>query len=425
MRCPECAHLNPREARFCESCGRPLDVHGRPRGGSGAVFYGVIAGLVIVIGLLVYQVAKIQLSEQPESSIAAGVQTTPAPMGQRPTFLKAERPVAHIEGFAPLAVKLKPLSFELPKDYNELSFKWEFSPGKTQMYNETRGRVSFTYDSPGVYRPRLLISDQAGEIARQTWEIYVLPPAASAAMQALEVSPHDADSNLAMAKVYSSIGAPIESAYYAFRSHLADPKDSEPIVLLSDYLETLLGMGEYVHYALRSASELEQGDGPYSQRLTAQIEGWKEDRDRQCIALSTTAGRPDSATSSGLILSLASLHDYEEAVKFIVESGLTEGQLSNLTWFSLNTGKLTDARSYAEKQYGRAPGDPYAVQYMMMLSALEGNAGKAREYLDEYISLDPERGHALTVAADAIMFTSKGMPKDFAWEICDELRLLM
>ncbi len=425
MRCPDCAHVNPREARFCEACGKPLDVRSRQSGAGGTLFYLIIGALVVIIGALAFQVAKTQTSEDYDPTARAGVQTTPQPMSQRPTFLKSDRSIARIEGFAPLAVKLKPLSFEPPKDYGALAFKWEFSPGNTRLYNETRGKVNFTYAQPGIYKPRLLISDQAGEIARQAWEIYVFPPAASAAMQALEASPHGTDANVAMARTYYSMGAPSEGSFYAFRAHLANSSRLEPITLLADNLDSLLGMGEYLHYVLKKASEAEGGSGAYTDRLSSQIEVWKETRDGLKLAQATSAGRPDSATLSNLLLSLASLNEYEEAVKTILDSGSEDSQSNNLAWFSLNQGKLKDAASYAEKQHARAQGDPYAVQYLMMVSALEGNLEKARQYLKTYISLDPERGHVLTVAADAIMFVPKGLPEDFAWEICDELRVAM
>lgn len=425
MRCPSCAHVNPREASFCESCGNPLDVKSRPSGTSGMLFYSIVGVLILVIGALIYQVSKTQSADDYDPAARAGVQTTPSPLDPRPTFVKAERPVAHFEGFAPLTVYLKPVSFELPKDYGNLAFKWEFSPGKTQLYNETRGRARFTYSQPGIYRPKLLISDQAGEIARQAWEIYVFPPAASAAMQALEASPHSENANLAMAKTYLSMGAVSEGMFYSFRAHFASWSGQEPVTLLVENLETLLGMGEYLHHALRRASELEGGSGAYTEKLNSQIEIWKEDRDRQRLSLANAGGRPDTATASSLILSLASLNEYEEAIKVIGDSGLTESQYNNLAWFSLNLGKVNEAKSYAERQFDKAPGDPYAVQYLMMVSALEGDFGKAREHLKTYISLDPERGHVLTVAADAIMFASKGLPPEFVWEICDELRVLM
>jgi len=424
MRCPNCEHENPKDARFCEDCGSVLDVGGT---GTGLSWVLPVVFLVMAsaIAVLLMQVFKSRNLVAEGDGISPGQQTTPHPYVSRPTLVSSDLPIAKIEGFAPLTVKLQPVSFEKPSEFGDLIFEWEFAPGVNAFKNETSGRATYVYSEPGMYHPKLTISDESGEVARQVWEIIVLPERGAHVMNIWQADPRSGAANLETAKLYYELGADNPALYYALRSYLADDKNPETITLLADGFEKSGMMDEYLHHVLSSGTEIAGEGDRFAERLNGKMSQWGKTSDKRLMEIQNSEARPTRSSIYTLLLALSALHDYKGAIKAVEDNNLSEDMLENMAWYSLNTGRIDDAGKYAKRWLSKHPNDPYALEYLMIVAAIDDDLPTARDYLRKYMATSPKRGHIVSVVMDLIILTENGLSTDFVWEVTDALHVFM
>jgi tetratricopeptide (TPR) repeat protein len=425
MKCASCGHVNTRDARFCEECGAPLGVAEAPALSSWWVIPTIVLFIAAAFAAVLLITAKRNEREEEQSGVTPGKQTTPKHQAQRPTLVSSDQALATVEGFAPLIVKLKPVSFERSLNEGALSYMWEFAPGRREFSKETGGRAIFTYSDPGVYSAKLTISDESGDIARQVWEVVVLPEQARDVLLAYQSQPRDAAANVGMALVYMSVGAEHSGAYYAMRAFLANPHDAGAIRTLAGALERFPRFDEYLHYVLLAGTREPSTQDEFKAKLDEKMALWQEALTYRRAELNSTVGRPSRAVVSNFLSALVALRDYPAALKFVNDAQLIEEQLDNLAWYALNTGKTKEAANYAARWLSTRPDDPYGLEYMMLTSALDNRYDDARKYLKSYLETSPQRGHAISVFMDVIIFTDNGLTSAFAWEVADKLRVFM
>lgn len=420
MRCPKCEHDNPRDARFCEGCGNSLEL-GAP-GGTRRVLLPliVIAIVAISVGYALFRVSTTPDEEAYTSQVTPGRQTTPMPKEPRPAMISTDVPIARIEGFAPLTVNLKPVVIEGAIEPGALSYFWEFLPGEPSLSDETGGRAKYTYNVPGTYTPKLAISDTAGDIARQAWEIIVLPEEAREIIEKLGLEPRDASLNWEFSQVYFGIGATMRGLYFAMRSFLADGTNPDVISALAENFDGLTGHGEYVHFFLKAGVNLPDPLAEFSEILLEKTSGWIEKKNEYALQSRNSIERAGTSIYNHLQV-LSSLHEYEDALNLILELGREGKELNNLSWYSLNLGRLDDAERYASRKLSDEPNDPYALEFKAFAQAMNGDLEGAREYLAKYASTNPQRGHVVSYVMDALIFADRGLGTEFAWEILDTL----
>ena len=425
MKCTGCNHVNTRDARFCEVCGAPLGVAESPSAAS----WWIIPLIVIIVGVAVTAILMLNQKsaerEAESTGASPGEQTTPRHSAERPTLVSSDQPLATIEGFAPLTVRLKPVSFEHALEEGALTYVWEFAPGRREFSKETGGRAVFTYSEPGLYNAKLTVSDESGDIARQTWEVVVLPGSARDIPLAYQAEPRSAAANVAMARMYLSINSQHSGAYYAMRAFLSDPKNPNAITTLADALESFPRFDEYLHFVLIAGTRESSIQSAFQKKLEEKTALWKDTLNKRRSELNSTAGRPSKTVVSNYLQALAAMRNYAEAAKLVGDNQLTENQLDNLAWYSLNIGKIKEAGGYASRWLAAHPNDPYGLEYMMLSSALDNRYEDARKYLRKYAAINPQRGHAISVLMDVIIFTESGLNTDFAWEVADALRVFI
>jgi tetratricopeptide (TPR) repeat protein len=422
VKCVKCGHENPRDTRFCEECGAQFDVASAPSTSYGWVVALVVIALLAGLTAILYQQFRTQ--EKSVDISQPGLPTTPKPQAPRPTLISGDLPIATIEGFAPLTVKLQPVSFEQPTEPGALSYVWEFAPGRREFYRETGGRAVFTYTKPGLYNAKLTVSDESGDIARQVWEVVVFSDEARNTPGLFQSDPKSVQANLAMANLYFDIGANNPGIYYAMRAYLANPEDTAAVSKLVEGFERMPRFGEYQYYVLAKGAALTNGK-EFITTLDENKKVWLDNLEKRKNELANSAGQPSRATISNYLLALVSIGKYEDAFNYVTEKHIVEEQLDNMAWYALNLGKNKEALEYASRWLVDHPKDPYGLEYMMIVSALSGDYTKAREYLSEYIETNPARGHVVSVVMDLVIFTEKGISKEFVWESVDALRVFL
>jgi len=420
VRCGSCGHDNLSDARFCDGCGAPLVAGVQPPGTYPWVFVvsvAIAAGLFALFFLALNRRAENVEEETPRK----GITGTPAPIKPRPAMISSDEYLAQIEGFAPLTVKLHPIGPEHSSEIGNLTFQWEFEEGKLQTKTGSGGRATYTYARPGIFHPKLRVSDAAGEIARQVWEVCVLPQDKAQVIDNWQGAQRDSASNLDRAKVYFSIGADMQGIYYSLRSFLADKNNLEAISALSDKLGEMSAFAEYEHFFLAQGAALEGPESGFAQTLDEKISGWTSARDNAKAELNRAEYRSSTAVSA-LLKALSALHDYEGALTALADSGLMDQSARDAAWYSLNIGKPKDALVYADKQLKATPNDLYALENKMLAEAISGDLDVARMTFGSYSLLNPPRGHVIQTALDMAVFSAKGLDSDFTWEILDGLR---
>lgn len=422
MKCAKCGHVNPKDTRFCEECGTQFDVTSAPSGTYTWVIGIFVVALIVGLTAVIYQQFRSMDKDDDPASIAAP--TTPRPQAPRPTLVSSDLPIATIEGFAPLTVRLQPVSFEQPPNPEALSYSWEFAPDRREFYRETGGRAVFTYSKDGLYNAKLTVSDESGDIARQVWEVIVFPDDARQVPATFQSDPKGVQSNIAMANLYLGLGANSQGLYYSMRAYLADKENVNAINKLVEGLERVPRFDEYLYFVLKNGSALPNG-AEFQTKLTEKTKVWIDNLNKRKTELANSAGRPSRATVGNYLLALVSLGKYEEALNYVNDKHFVEEQLDNMAWYALNIGKHKEAADYASRWLLERPKDPYGLEYMIITSALSGDLSKAREHLKTYVETNPARGHVVSVVMDLIIFSEKGIPNEFVWEAVDALRVFL
>jgi len=143
------------------------------------------------------------------------------------------------------------------------------------------------------------------------------------------------------------------------------------------------------------------------------------------LPIQNSEARPTRSSIYTLLLALSALHDYKGAIKAVEDNNLSEDMLENMAWYSLNTGRIDDAGKYAKRWLSKHPDDPYALEYLMIVAAIDDDLPTARDYLRKYMTTSPKRGHIVSVVMDLIILTENGLSTDFVWEVTDALHVFM